>query len=286
MKETEQLGTLAALKNLKFLRDSNITVDLTPIINQLAVIEDKINQIYGTGSNIEGNPDLSTLNGRLSIIENRLTAITNYFNLTSSNPSNDLILTEGTVLSMLGSLTDQSGYSNVISATAGQQNPFQTVGIDNNPALSLITNQNELSIPNIPNLLTGNGATLYVVFGSFDGNGVQELVRTQPNGETWWRFSNGKGYFSVFRNSRLEEYPSAMPLNGNFLLSIHSRSNDYEIFINNASQGVVGGNYFKGDRFLICPKGKYNNCYLYLLLVVPFWVDKNSSYHQRKLNAI
>lgn len=195
-------------------------------------------------------------------------------------------LKAGTILALLGSLNDESGYQNVVTPTPGQQNPVQVLGLDGRSALSLVTNQTELSVPNISTILAGStGATLYCVYYNSIPGSVQSLIATS-NVDNWWRWSDGNGYISVFRNTRLEVYPPNMPLTGNFLVSIHSRSSDYELFVNNSTKGVVGGNWFGGDRFLICPLGKYCTCNLLLLLVVPFWVDKNSLFHQQKLTAI
>jgi len=196
-------------------------------------------------------------------------------------------LKAGTILALLGSLNDESGYQNVVTPTPGQQNPLQVLGLDGRPGLSLITNQTELSVPNIPSLLASStGASLYAVYSNTNSNGVQSLINTN-NAENWWRFyGNGDGYLSVFRNVRLENYPSGMPLTGNFLATIHSRNSDYEFILNNQTKGVVGGNWFTGDRFFICPQGRWCTCILLLLLVVPFWVDKNSLFHQQKIAAI
>lgn len=195
-------------------------------------------------------------------------------------------LKAGTILALIGSLNDESGYSNVITPTSGQSNPVQVPGLDGRPTLSLVTNSTELSISNIPLLLANStGATLYAVYSNTNSNGVQELLRT-ANNDPWWRYSDSNGYFGVFRNTRAESYPQAMPLTGNFLVSIHSRNGDYEIFINHQTRGVIGGSWFKGDRFIICPSGKWCTCNLSLLLIVPFWVDKNSLFHQQKVTAI
>lgn len=194
-------------------------------------------------------------------------------------------LSEGTVLALFGSLNDVSGYSNTVTPTSGQQNPVQVVGLDNNPVLAFQSNINEISIPTLPSKLTQDGATIYIVYSNFN-NPVEELVRTSSV-DSWWRFSfNGHGYFGILRNQRAEQYPQNMPQTGNYLVSIHSRSSDYEVFINNQTKGVVSGSYWGGDRFIICPQGRVCNCSLALLLVVPFWVDKTSFYHQRKLTTI
>lgn len=202
------------------------------------------------------------------------------------NDFNPDALKAETILALLGSLNDESGYSNIVTPTPNQQNPVQVLGLDARPALSLVTNSTELSIANVPTLLAAStGATLYAVYSNSNSNGVQDLVRTN-GGDPWWRFTNGDGYFGVFRNSRAENYPLGMPLSGNFLVSIHSRSSDYEIFINGQSRGVIGGSWFQGDRFIVCPQGRWCTCNFSLLLVVPFWVDKNSLFHQQKLAAI
>lgn len=60
----------------------------------------------------------------------------------------------------------------------------------------------------------------------------------------------------------------------------------YEFILNGQTKGVVGGNWSGGDRFYICPVGRGCTCNLLLLLVVPFWVDKNSLFHKQKLTAI
>jgi hypothetical protein len=189
-------------------------------------------------------------------------------------------LKSGTILALLGSLNDESGYGNIVIPS--YNNPIQILGLDGKPALGL-TNSTELSVPSIPSLLGGaTGATLYAVY-SYSTN-VAELIRTAQN-SGWWNYS-GTGYFSVFRNQRLEGYPAPIPSSGNFLISVHSRSVDYEIFINNLTKGVVGGNWYGGDRFIIGPAGSPCVCNLSLLLVIPFWVDKNSLFHNQKLTAI
>lgn len=207
---------------------------------------------------------------------NRLYSDSNY------NPDH---LTEGTVLALLGSLSDSSGYSNLVTPTPGQQNPVQVIGLDNNPSLALQSNLTELSIPTLPSKLIENGATLYLVYSNFNSP-VEGLINTS-GADNWWRFSlNGHGYFGIFRNQRTEQYPQNMPVTGNYFVSIHSRASDYEVFVNNQSKGVVAGSYWGGDRFIICPQGRACNCSLALLLVVPFWVDKTSFFHQRKVEAI
>jgi hypothetical protein len=196
-------------------------------------------------------------------------------------------LKAGTILALLGSLNDESGYSNVVTPLAGQSNPTQILGLDNRPALALINHQTQLSVSNIPSLLAGSaGATLYIVYSVSVLNGCENLIATNA-ADNWWRWGqDGNGYISVFRSTRLEMYPPNMPASGNFFVSIHSRSSDYELILNGETKGVVGGNWFGGDRFQICPPGKGCTCNLSLLLVVPFWVDKNSLFHKQKLTAI
>lgn len=211
--------------------------------------------------------------------------VDSYGNLYYDNGYNPDHLKEGSVLALLGGLNDESGYSNLISPTSGQQNPVQAVGLDGNPILALQSNTTELSVPTLPSKLIENGATLYLVYSNF-GSAIEGLINTS-NADNWWRFSlNGHGYFGIFRNVRTEQYPQNMPITGNYLVSIHSRDSDYEVFINNQTKGVVSGSYWAGDRFIICPQGRICNCSLALLLVVPFWVDKLSFFHQRKLQAI
>ena len=153
----------------------------------------------------------------------------------------------GMTLWLRGSTTDLSGLDNNAVTASGFSPPTAATGFDNRPALRFDSGQ-ELNVPVFLNSATA--ATLYMVWSP---NRTQYLALRTNEIDAYWRFSDtsGPGYFAVFRSSRLESYPSSVPASGNHLISIHSKSDSYEIFINGVSAGIRSGAFSVGDRFRI-----------------------------------
>lgn len=176
-----------------------------------------------------------------------------------------------------GSLLDKSGNSNNAISVTGI-NPTVTVGLDNKNVLRWDGSSNqELQIS--PFLTDATEATVYVVFTS-SANSNYNLIRTKSL-DDYWRFSNdGNGYIGTFLSSRVDNYPSAMPLSGSHLVSIHAKTNSYEVLLDNVGKGVQDVAYDAGDRFRVGTNDKSFNGDIALILVYPNWIDKTSTQHQ------
>lgn len=196
------------------------------------------------------------------------------------------------ILCLLGSTTDTSGYGNN-AANTGANYPTQIVGLDNQLVLNFANHNSQLRCPNLQTNLAGStGATIYAVFqptANQAGSLCEHTANNQFGG--WWKYDNN-GYCAIFRNNRIEQYPANVGAVWQ-CWSIHSRSADYEILINKASKGVqvpgvngVSGTYWQGNDFYISPNWNSFFGNLALLIVIPFWVDKASAFHTAKMAAI
>lgn len=199
---------------------------------------------------------------------------------TGGNTSN---YPSGMKLWIEGSLLDKSDNSNNATSVTGT-NPTVTVGLDNKNVLRWDGSGNqELQIS--PFLTDATEATVYVVFTNLANNNYN-LIRTK-NIDDYWRFSNnGNGYFGTFLSSRIDGYPSGMPLDGSHLISIHAKANSYEVLLDNIGKGVQDLSFDVGDRFRIGTNDKNFNGDIALILVYDSWVDKESQSHEDIVAAI
>jgi hypothetical protein len=78
------------------------------------------------------------------------------------------------------------------------------------------------------------------------------LVTTRYN-DSYWAFG-GVGYFGTFRNTRLEGYPSVVPVTGYHTHTIKSGAS-YEVRIDGVSQGVQSGDFDTGNKFEVFKRG-------------------------------
>lgn len=202
-------------------------------------------------------------------------------------------LKSGSILCLLGSTSDASGNNNN-AVNTGTNYPTQVTGLDNQPALNFIFGNSQLRCPNLQaSLANSQGTTVYAVFQPLN-NEFCLCEHTAGNQfDNWWRWaSNGRSYMGIFRSTRLESLFS-VTVGMWQCWSIHSRNSDYEVIINKASQGVqvsgvnsVSGGFWQGNDFYISPNWRYMLGNLALLIVVPYWVDKASLFHQAKMAAI
>ncbi|MEH2146251.1 hypothetical protein [Nostoc sp.] len=186
---------------------------------------------------------------------------------TSSYPTGMTLWLEG------GSLIDKSG-NNRNATPIGDNAPLPATGLDSKQVLRWNGSGNqELQVT--PFLSNATAATLYCVYTVAENVANYNLVRT-ANLDDYWKFVQGPGYFGTFRSSRLETYPSSMPLTGSHLLSVHSSASSYEVTVDTVSKGVQPGAYSPGDRFRI----GVNNCVftgdIALLLVYPQYIQAGS----------
>jgi len=182
-----------------------------------------------------------------------------------------------------GSLLDKSGNANNATSFGGRI-PTKTVGLDNKNVFRWdgASNQ-ELQIS--PFLTDATEATIYLVLTNLANNNYN-LIRTK-NLDDYWRFSNnGNGYFGTFLSSRIEGYPSGMPLDGSHLISIHAKANSYEVLLDNIGKGVQDLSFDPGDRFRIGTNDKNFNGDIALILVYDSWIDKESQDHEDMVAAI
>ena len=198
------------------------------------------------------------------------------------------------VLCLLGSTTDASGYGNN-AVNSGSAYPTQVTGLDGQPALNFASTNSQLRCQNLQSSLTGStGATIYTVFRPQNSEfSLCEHTATNQF-DSWWRWSgSSRGYIGLFRNIRVDHYPFSVSVGNWQCWSIHSRASDYEVIINKASQGVqvagingVSGTYWQGNDFFVSPNWRSFLGDLALLIVIPYWVDKAGTFHQAKMAAI
>lgn len=187
--------------------------------------------------------------------------------------------TEGMELWLRGGLTDLSGNGNNAVAASGFTSPALATGFDNRPTLRFAAGQ-ELDVPTF--LSGATAATLYMVWSP---NSTQYDALRTNTADAYWKFSGGPGYFAVFRSVRIDVYPSSVPGIGNHLISIHSRADSYEIFIDGASAGIQPGAFSPGDRFRIGfgGGGKTYEGDISDLFVYPVFVDPENESHAANL---
>lgn len=234
----------------------------------------------GSGGSGHSHPNLNVLNG---------IALDNYGQLYYNTGYSLSDLKTQSILCLLGSTADSSGYGNN-AINSGPNYPTQVAGLDNQTVLNFANSNSQLRCSNLQaNLVGSSGATIYTVFQPISsGYCICEHTATNQF-DGWWQWNgDGQGYMAIFRNSRLIQAPSGT---GWQCWSIHSRSADYEVLINKVSKGVQGvngvsGTYWQGNDFLISPNWRPFLGSLALLIVIPFWVDKASVFHAAKMAAI
>lgn len=86
---------------------------------------------------------------------------------------------------------------------------------------------------------TGSAASAVIVCKLESDNAYSLLTQVNGGGDPWWRWDgDGNSYISLFRNSRLSSYPTAMPNNGMFVITVISGS-DYRLYVNGVIKGTT-----------------------------------------------
>ncbi len=73
------------------------------------------------------------------------------------------------------------------------------------------------------------------------GAGAWAMVATA--GSQYWRYSDGYGYWGLYRGARLDNYPEVVPASGNHIFTEQSGASFYELFIDGVSQGKRPPNF-------------------------------------------
>jgi len=91
-------------------------------------------------------------------------------------------------------------------------------------------------------------ATLFVAMSVTDTE--WSAYATHANSSRW-RFTDGKGYLGVFRSTRVENFPTAMPSAGAYVFTVQSSSAAYQVFQNGASLGTAAAGFLGGTAHAI-----------------------------------
>jgi|GEM_PF-6886706 len=189
----------------------------------------------------------------------------------------------------------QSGYSFYVNAVAGLGDLSPNgigiagscnivTGINNLPSFQFASNQ--LTLGSNPS--GASGSTLYIVYSAQNSN--YNLVRTLGGLDDYWYFSgDGNGYIGTFLNSRDSTYPASMPSSGNHLITIHANnnsSNNYQVFLDGVSKGVVTATYNQGNEFVIATTDKPYSGQIQFMAVYPSYLSPTGSIHQTNYSAI
>lgn len=269
--------------------NNSITISITPptfpFCLRIVNIGDNDVNIDLLGESLEGD-NLENIILQLSPRANALLAFSNNdFGWIDLEKSINKVFTNslypGMLLWLEGTLLDLSGNGN--HAIALGNAPTETTGIDGANVLQWNgSGTQELTIPYF--LGGSDSATLYCVYTA-NSEDNYNLARTKSM-DDYWRFVNGSGYFGTFLNNRINNYPASIPANGNHLVSIHASASEYEVILDNQSQGIRNQSYSSGDRFVIGSNDKKFKGQLAFMLVYPFEIDPASAEHQANLSVI
>lgn len=189
----------------------------------------------------------------------------------------------GMKLWLKGTRTDLSGFNNHVVASGGNAAPAEiTSALDSKPALRFTPGTRGET----PFFLTGaEGATLYVVYTTTDEQ--FNLIKTSAL-DDYWRFSDGNGYFGVFRGgSRANAFPAGVPSTGSHLFSVHASASVYEVLQNNASKGTFAADFYPGDFFWLGDVGgKEFLGDINEVIVYPEYIAKTSQKHAQTVTYL
>jgi hypothetical protein len=93
-----------------------------------------------------------------------------------------------------------------------------------------------------------SGATVFVATTFNDA--AYNLFSTLNN-DPWWRYhGNGRSYIGAFRNPRAENFAD-MPTTGNYVYTLESTGNFWQLYQNNAALGSVAAAYNPGNDYRV-----------------------------------
>lgn len=148
--------------------------------------------------------------------------------------------------------TDSSNNGFTLLQTDISKQPKYTFpGVNNLPTVTFSGHQ-ELKINNNLCSKLNDQATLFVVagFDDFYAAASYNLIDTNPDTGTWWRFSaDGYSYLGVFRKNRVESF-TTMPRYGTHIFTLKSGT-DYTFYIDREFKNTVTGNFSCGEMFSI-----------------------------------
>lgn len=142
---------------------------------------------------------------------------------------------------VVGSWQDLSGQGNHVSEATNK--PTLKVNIQNGKPVVRGDGTND--ILTAAGLGTGWGSSvgsLFVVYRP-NGDATHGLLRFSSASNTYWRFSDGNGYFGPFRSARIEQTPTGQPTTGAAIISVISGASDYTIKRNGSSVGNAAASW-------------------------------------------
>lgn len=145
----------------------------------------------------------------------------------------------------IGTWTDSSGTGHNFTQATGAQKPIKKTGILNGRAVARFDGADDTLEGGDLSALFGTAATLFIV--AIPAVTQYGLYQTSV-GNGYWRWSgDGNGYMRVFRTTRLEAYPTAMPSSGSHYFAIRSSASAYEMWKDGVSSGSQAANHNAGD---------------------------------------
>jgi len=192
-------------------------------------------------------------------------------------------------------LSLQGGYSFYINAIAGLGD-LSSNGISINGTCSIANGINSFpsfQFANTQLTLGSNpsgsaGSTLYIIYSAQSSS--YNLARTLSTLDDYYYFSgDGNGYIGTFLTARNTAFPASMPSSGNHLITIHANNNstnNYQVYLDGVSKGIVTGTYSAGNEFAIATSDKPFSGQIQMMAIYPSYLSPGGSTHQANYSAI